>query len=185
MTDLDSIWKSRDISFPTKVLHSQSCGFSSSHVQMWELDHKKGWGPKNWCFWTLWYWRRLLRVSWTARRSNQSILKKINLEYSLEELMLKLKLQYLVTWCKALTHWKRPWFWERLKAGEGDDRGWDDWMVSSTQWKWVWVNSKSRQWTGRPGMLQSMRLQRVGYDWVTELNWITKSIKTLKMALWI
>ena len=77
----------------------------------------------------------------------------------------------LATWCKELTHWKRPWCWERLKAGEGDDRGWDGWMASSTQWTWVWVNSGSWRWTGRPGMLQSMGSQRVGHDWVTELNW--------------
>ena len=75
----------------------------------------------------LWCWRRLLRVPWTARRSNQSILKEISPEYSLEGLMLKLKLQYFDTWCEELTHWKRPWCWERLKAGgEGED---DDEMV--------------------------------------------------------
>ena len=76
-----------------KDLYSQSYGFSSYHVQMWELDHKEGWAPKNWCF-ELWCWRRLLRVPWTARRSNQSILKEINPEYSLEDLKLKVKLQY-------------------------------------------------------------------------------------------
>ena len=78
----------------------------------------------------------------------------------------------LSTWCKELTHLKRPWSWERLRArGEGDDREWDGWMASSTQWTWVWVNSGSWWWTGRPGMLQSMGLQRVGHDWATELNW--------------
>ena len=130
----------------------------------------------------LWCWRRLLRVPWTARRSNQSVLKEIGPEYSLEGLMLKLKLQYLATWCAKwpsqmaisnghLTHLKRPWCWERLKAGgEGDDRGWDGWMVPPTQWTWVWVNSGSWWWTGRPGMLQSMGLQRVWHYWV-ELNW--------------
>ena len=88
--------------------------------------------------------------------------------------MLKLKLQYLkVTWCKELTHLKRPWRWERLRAGrEGDDRGWDGWMTSPTQWTWVWVNSRSWWWTGRPGVLQSKVLQRVGHDWATELNWL-------------
>ena len=98
----------------------------------------------------LWWWRRLLRVPWTARRSNQSILKEISPEYSLERLMLRLKLQYLATWCKELTHWKRPWCWERLKVrGEGDDRGWDGWMASPTQWTWVWVSSRSWWWTGK------------------------------------
>ena len=78
----------------------------------------------------------------------------------------------LATWCEELTHLKRPWFWERLKAGgEGDDRGWDGWMASQTQWTWVWVNSRSWWWKGRPGILQSMGSQRVGHDWATELNW--------------
>ena len=78
----------------------------------------------------------------------------------------------LSTWCEELTHWKRPWCWERLKAGgEGDDRRWDGWMASLTQWSWVRVNSGSWCWTGRPGMLQSMGLQRVLHDWETELNW--------------
>ena len=78
----------------------------------------------------------------------------------------------LATWYKELTHLKRPWCWERLRAGaEGDDRGWDGWMVSPTQWTWVWVNSGSWWWTGRPGVLQSMGSQRVRHDWATELNW--------------
>ena len=78
----------------------------------------------------------------------------------------------LATWCKQLTHWKRPWCWKRLKArGEGDDRGWDGWMASPTQWRWVWVNSGIRWWTGRPGILQFMASQRAGHDWATELNW--------------
>ena len=116
----------------------------------------------------LWCWRRLWRVPWTARRSNQSILKEINPEYSLEGLILKLKLQYLAIGCKELTHWKRPWYWERLKAGgEGDDRGWAGGMASLTQWTWVWANSGSWWWTGKPGVLQSMGSQRVGHDLVT------------------
>ena len=81
----------------------------------------------------------------------------------------------LTTWCEELTHLKRPWCWERLRAGEeGDDRGWDGWMASPTQWTWVWVNSGSWWWTGRPGMLRSMGSQRVRHDWATELNWIAK-----------
>ena len=74
------------------------------------------------------------------------------------------------TWCEELTHLKRPGCWERLKAGEGNNRRWDGWMASLTQWTWVWVNSGSWWWTGRPGMLQSMGSQRVRHDWVTELN---------------
>ena len=78
----------------------------------------------------------------------------------------------LATWCKELTHLKRPWCWERLKAGgEGDDRGWNGWMASPTQWTWVWVNSGSWWWTGRPGVLRFMGSQRVGHDWATEVNW--------------
>ena len=72
-----------------------------------------------------------------------------------------------------MTHWKRPWCWERLRAGgAGDDRGWDGWMASPTQWTWVWVDSRSWWWTGRPGVLRFIGSQRVGHDWVTELNWI-------------
>ena len=120
----------------------------------------------------LWCWRRLLRVPWAARRSNQSILKEISPGCSLEGLMLKLKIQYFGHWCKELTHWKRPWCWERLKAGgEGDDRGWEGRMAPPTQWTWVWVNPRSWWWTGRPGVLQSMGSQRARHDWATELNW--------------
>ena len=98
--------------------------------------------------------------------------------------MLKLKLQYLATSCKELTHWKRPWCWEGLGAGgEGDDRGWDGWMISLTQWMWVWVNSGSWWWTGRPGMLQFMGSQGVGHDWITELNWCrVKRLKSKTMV---
>ena len=119
----------------------------------------------------LWCWRRLLRVPWTARRSNQSILKEINPGCSLEGLMLKMKLQYLATWGEELTHLKRPWCWESLKAGgEGDDRGWDGWIASPTPWTWVWVNSRCWWRAGRPGVLGFMGSWRVGHDWATELT---------------
>ena len=91
--NLDRVLKSRDITLLTEVHIVKAMVFSSSHVQMWELDHTEGWALKNWCF-LQWYWRMLLRVPWRARRSNQSILKEINSEYSLEGLMLKLKFQY-------------------------------------------------------------------------------------------
>ena len=118
----------------------------------------------------LWCWRRLLTVHWTARRSNQSILKEISPECSLEGCW-GWNSSTLATWCEELTHLKRPWCWERLKArAEGDDRGLDCWMASLTQWTWVWVNSRSWWWTGRPGVLQSMESQRVGYNWATELT---------------
>ena len=136
----------------------------------------------------LWYWRRLLRVPWTTKRSNQSILKGISPEYSLEGLMLKLKLQYFghLTW--RTDSLEKTLKLERLKAGgEGDDRGWDGWMASPTQWTWVWVNSGSQWWTGRPGVLQSMGSQRVGHEWVTELNYLGQvgwSLLDRLMCLW-
>ena len=119
----------------------------------------------------VWCWRRLLRVPWTARRSNQSILKEINPGYSLAGLMLNLKLQYFGHQCEWLTHLRRPWCWEGLRAGgEGDNRGWDGWVASPTRWTWIWVNSGSWWLTGRPGMLRFMGSQGVGHDWATERN---------------
>ena len=120
----------------------------------------------------LWCWRRLLRVPWTLRSSNQSILKKSVLNFHWKDWCCIWNSNTLATWCKELTHWKRPWCWEGLGAGgKGDDRGWDGWMASLTRWTWVWVNSGSWWWTGRPGMLQLMGSQRVRRDWSTELNW--------------
>ena len=119
----------------------------------------------------LWCWRRLLKVLWTARRSNQSILKDINLEYSLEGLMLKLKPQYFGHLMERTDSFEKILMLGMIKGGrEGDGRGWDGWIASLTRWTWVWVNSGSWWWTGRPGMLQSMGLQRFGHDWATELN---------------
>ena len=120
----------------------------------------------------LWCWRRLLRVPWTARRSNQSILK-ISPGCSWKDSCWSFNSNTSATWCKELTHWKRPWCWERLKAGGEGDRGWDGWMASPTQWTWVWVDSGSWWWTGRPGVLLFTGLQRVGHNWANELNWIS------------
>ena len=141
----------------------------------------------------LWCWRRLLRVLWTARRSNQSILKEFSPECSLEGLMLKLKLQYLATWYKELTHLKRPWCWERVKVeGEGDNRGSDGWMASPTQRMWVWVNSGS-WWYGQGGLVCCSPWGHKDSDWATELNWkIFKYqdfpgrpvVKTLRFYCW-
>ena len=118
----------------------------------------------------LWCWRRLLRVPWTARRSNQSILKKSILNIHWKDW--SWSSNTLATWCKELTHWKRPWCWEILKVGgEGDNRGWDGWMASLTRWTWIWVSFGSWWWTGKLSVLQSMGSQRVGHDWVSELNW--------------
>ena len=117
-------------------------------------------------------WRRLLRVPWTARRSNQSILKEISPGISLEGMMLKLKLQYIGHLMRRVDSLKRLWCWEGLRArGEGDDRGWDGWMASLTRWTWVSVNSGSWWWTGRPGVLRFMGSQRGGHDWATDLIW--------------
>ena len=124
----------------------------------------------------LWCWRRLLRIPWTARRSNQPILKETSPEGSLEELMLKLKLQYFGHLMRRADSFEKTRCWERLRAGgEGEHRGWDGWMASPTQWTWVWINSGSWWWTGRPGLLQFMESQRVGHNWATELNWILLS----------
>ena len=156
--------------FANKCPSSQGYGFSSGHgCESWTVKKAECWKIDAF---ELWCWRRLLRVPWTARRSNQSIVKKISSGCSLEGLTVKLKLNTLATSCEELTHWKRPWCWEGLGAGEeGDDRGWDVWMASPTRWTWVWVNSGSWWWTGRPSVLWFMGLQRVGHDWATELNW--------------
>ena len=117
----------------------------------------------------LWHWRRLLRVPWTARRSKQSILKEISPKYSLEGWMLKLKLQNFVHLMQRDNSLEVILIWERLRAGEqGGYRGWDNWMVSPTQWTQVWANCR-RQWnTGKPGVLQFVGLQRVRHDLVTK-----------------
>jgi len=129
-------------------------------------------------------WRRLLRVPWTARMSNQSILKKSVLGIHWKEWCWSWKSNTLATSCEGLTHWKRPWCWEGLEAeGEGNDRGWDGWMASPTWWTWVWVNFRSWWWTGRPGVLRLLGSQRVGHDWVTELNW-TKGNFIMDPFIW-
>ena len=159
----------------TKVHLSQIYGFSSSHVWMWVLDHKEA---ECWRIdvFELWYWRRLLKVPWTAR-SNQLILKEISPEYiHWRDWCWSWSFNTFATWCKELTHWKRPRCWEGLKAGgEGDDKEWDGWMPSATQWTSVWINSTSLLWTGRPDMLHSMGLQSRTClsDW-TELNWTSR-----------
>ena len=175
MTNLDSILKSRDISLLIKIHLVKTMVFpvGTDGCESWTVKKVERQRIDDF---ELWGWRRLLRVPWTARRSNQSILQEISCEYSLEGLMLKLKLHLmvntLVTWCEELTYWKRPWCWERSKAGgEGDDRGWDGWMVSPMWWTWVWVDSRSWWWTGKPGVLQSVGSQRIRHDWATELNW--------------
>ena len=135
--------------------------------ESWAINKAEGWRID---VFELWCWRRLLRVSWTVRRSNQSILKEINhwKDWNWNS-------NTLATWCEELTHLRRPWCWERLKAGERDNRGWDGWMASPTQWTWVSASFRSWWWTGKPGVLYSMGSQRVRHDWATELNWLTSS----------
>ena len=169
MTKLDSILKSRDRMLPTEVHLVKALVFPEVmyRCEIWTI--KKSECQRIDTF-ELWCWKSLLRVSWTARRSNQSILREISPEYSLEGLMLKLKLQYLDTWCRELTHWKSSPCWETLKAGrEGDDRGWDGWMASLTRWTWIWESFRSWWCAERPGILQSMGSQKVGQDWTIEL----------------
>ena len=171
LTLIDSILKSRDITLPTKVHLVQAMVFPvvMYGYECWSIKKAEHWRIDAF---ELWCWRRLLRVPCAVGRSNQSILKEINPEYSLEGLMLKLKLQYFGHLMQRTDSLKRPWFWERLKVGrEGDDRGWESWMVTHTQQTWVRVSSASWWWTGRPGVLQSMGSRRVSHDWVTELNW--------------
>ena len=139
---------------------------------MWELDYKESWVPKNWCFWTVVLERTLenpldcKEIKPVHPKGNQSWIFLGSTDAEAETPILWLP--------DALTHWKRPWCWERLMAeGEGDDRGWDGWMASLTQWTWISVSSGNWWWTGKPGVLQSLGSQRVRHDWATELNLLT------------
>ena len=164
MTNLDSILKSKHITLLTKVHIAKAMVFP---VVMYGCESWTIWKSEHWRTdaFELWCWRRLLRVPLTARRSNQSILKEISPKYSLEELMLKLKLQYFDYLMQRADSLDKAWCWERLKAGgKGDNRGWDGWMVSLSQWTWVWASSGRWWWTGKPGMLQSMGSQRIRHD---------------------
>ena len=143
MTNLDSIFKSRDITFSTKVCLVKAMVFPvvMYGCESWTIKKAERWRIDAF---ELWCWRRLLRVLWTARRSNQSILKGSVLGIHWKEWCWSWNSNTLATWCKELTHLKKTWCWERLRAGgEGDDRGWDGWMASPTRWTWVWVNSGS------------------------------------------
>ena len=127
--------------FANKGPSSQGYSFSSSHVWIWELEHKEGWAWKNWCFWIV-VLEKTLKSPLDWRRSNQSTLKKINPNYSLKGLMLKLKLQFFGYLMWRADSWKRSWCWERFRArGEVGNRRWDSWMASPTQWTWIWANS--------------------------------------------
>ena len=132
------------------------------------MDHIEGWVPKNWCFWTVVLEKTL--ESPLDCKEIKSVNSKGNQPWIIHWKDWCWSSNTLATWCEELTHWKRPWCWERLKAGEGDDRGWDGWMASLTQWTWVWVSSGSWWWTGKTGVLQSMGSLRVRHNWVTELT---------------
>ena len=142
MTSLDSILKRRGIILPTKVHIVKAMVFPIAMYgcERWTVTKAE---HQSIDAFNLWCWRKLLRVPWTAKKSNQSILKEINHEYSLEGLILKLKLSNILdTRCEEPAHWKRPWCWERLNAkGEGGGRGWDGYIALLTQWTWVWANS--------------------------------------------
>ena len=147
------------------LLSERGCeSWTIKKAECWRIDAFK-----------LWLWRRLLRVPWTARRSNQSILKDISPACSLEGLMLKLKLQYFDHLMRRTDSFEKTLMLGKIEGER--KRGWHrmKWLNGiTTQWTWVWVNSGSWWWTGRPGVLQSMGLQRVGHDWATELNWTLK-----------
>ena len=167
MTNLDSILKSRNITLPTKICLVRAMVFPVVMFGCESWTIKKAEHHRIDAF-GLWCWRRLPRVPWTARRSNQSILKEISPEYSLEGLMLKLKLQYF-----GHVMWRTDTLEKTLMLGKteggrrGDDRGWDGWMTTLTRWTRVWASSESCWWTGKPGVLQSVGSQ---------LNW-TELIK--------
>ena len=140
---------------------------------MWELDYKESWALKYWTFWTVVLQKTLespldcKEIQPVHPKGDQSWVFIGRTDVETETAIT------LATWFEELTHLKRPWCWERLRAGgEGGNRGWDGWMASPTQWTWVWVDSSSWWWTGRPGVLWFMGSQRVGHNWVTEMNWI-------------
>ena len=180
MTNLDSILKSRDITLSTKVhlvVKAKVFPVVMYGCENWTI--KKAEHQRIDAF-ELWCWRRLLRVPWTARRSNQSILKEISPGCSLEGLMLKLKRQYFSHLIHRVDSLEKTLMLGKIEGRRRRQQWrWDSWMASPTQWTWVWLDSGSWWWTGRPGVLWFMELQRVGHDWVTELNWTQQ-----RMSLW-
>ena len=171
MTNLGSILKSLRHYFVNKGPSSQGYGFSSGHVWMWELDYKEKCALKNWCLWTV-----VLEKTLESPLDCKEI-QPVHPGWSVlgvhwKDWCWSWNSNALAIWWEELTLLKRPWCWESLRAGgEGDDREWDGWKASLTQWTWVWVKSGSWWWTGRPGVLRFMGSQRVGHYWATELNW--------------
>ena len=154
--------------FINKYQNSQSYGLSSSHVWMWELDHKEGWMPKNWCFQTV-----VLEKTLESPLDNKEI-KPVNPKGNQPWIFIGrtgTEAEVPIFWPPDAKSWfiGKDWFWERLRArGEGGNRGWDGWMASPTKWTWVWASSGSWWWTGKPVVLQSMGLQRVRHYLVSE-----------------
>ena len=138
---------------------------------MWKLDYKESWAPKNWCFWTVVSKKTL--TSLLDCKEIQPFNPKGNQYWiCIGRTDAEAEANNLATWSEELTHWKRPRWWERLKAGgEWDNRGWDGWMASPMWRTWVLVGSRSWWWTGKPDMLQSLGSQRAEHNWVTELIW--------------
>ena len=161
-------FKSRDVTLLTKVRLVKTMVFPvvMYGCESWTIKKAERWGIDAF---ELWCWRRLLRVLGLQRDQTSQSEKKSVLNIHWKDWCWSWNSNTLATPCKELTHLKRPWCWNRLKAGgEGDDRGWDGWMASSTQWTWVWASSRNWWWTGKPGMLQSMGLQRAGHNLATE-----------------
>ena len=148
--------------FTNKDPSIQSYGFSSSHIWMWELDYKQSWVPKNWCFWTV--------VLQKIRESplDYKEIQPVHLKGNQSRIFIgrtDVEAEMPILWPQSSDSFEKTLMLERLKAGgEGDDRGWDDWMASPTQWTWVWVGFRSWWRTGRSEVLQTMELWRVGHD---------------------
>ena len=172
LSNLVSIFKSRDITLPSKVRLIKAMVFPvvMYRCESWTIKMAD---PQRIDAFELRYCRRLLRVPWTARRSNQSILREISPEYSLEGLMLKLKLQCFGHLMGRTDSLEKILMLGKIEGRRrrGQQTGWDGWMASLIQWTWVCASSGNWWWTGKPSVLQSMGSQRVGHDWTTELNW--------------
>ena len=163
-----SVLKSRNITLLTKVCTVKAMIFPvvTYGCENWTIKKADCWRIDAF---GLWCWRRLLRVPWIARRSNQSFLREINPEYSLEGPMLKLKLQYSDHLMQTADSLGKPLMLGKIEGrGEGGARGWDAWMASPMQWTWTWANFGKWRRTKRAGMLQSMGSQRGEHDWATE-----------------